>query len=69
LKRGILVVKETEMRESPVIAVTEHVLVTEQEGILQAGRRPCLSKPIDFQGLREQLNHWLQVRPVSRPNS
>jgi len=54
---------------NPVIAVTAHALVTEQLGILQAGCRACLSKPINFQGLREQLNHSLQDRTVSRPNS
>ena len=55
--------------EIPVIAVTAHALLTEQERILQAGCRACLSKPINFAGLREQLNHWLQDRTVSRPNS
>jgi two-component system, cell cycle response regulator DivK len=55
--------------EIPVIAVTAHALVTEQERILQAGCRACLSKPINFQRLREQLNHWLQEHTVSRPNS
>jgi two-component system, cell cycle response regulator DivK len=61
--------QKPEMREIPVIAVTAHALVTEQERMLQAGCRACLSKPINFQGLREQLNHWLQDRTVSRPNS
>jgi CheY-like chemotaxis protein len=61
--------QKPEMIEIPVIAVTAHALVTEQEGILQAGCRACLSKPINFQGLREQLNHCLQDRAVSRPNS
>ena len=58
-----------EIREIPVIAVTAHALVTEQEQILQAGCRACLSKPINFEGLRGQLNHWLQDHTVSRPNS
>jgi CheY-like chemotaxis protein len=53
----------------PVIAVTAHALVTDQEHILQAGCKACLSKPINFEGLREQLNHWVQDRTVSRPNS
>ena len=53
----------------PVIAVTAHALVTDQELILQAGCKACLSKPINFEGLREQLNHWVQDRTVSRPNS
>jgi len=61
--------QKPETREIPVIAVTAHALVAEQERILHAGCTACLSKPINFQGLREQLNHWLQVRTVSRPNS
>jgi len=61
--------QKPETREIPVIAVTAHALVTEQEQILQAGCRACLSKPIDFERLREQLNHRLQDRSVSRPNS
>jgi len=61
--------QKPELGEIPVIAVTAHALVTEQERILQAGCRACLSKPINFQGLREQLNHWLQDRTISRLNS
>lgn len=55
--------QKPEFGEIPVIAVTAHALVTEQEQILQAGCRVCLSKPINFEGLREQLNHWVQNRP------
>ncbi len=61
--------QKPEMREIPVIAVTAHALVAEQERILQAGCRACLSKPIDFKLLREELNRWLQDRTVSRSNS
>jgi CheY-like chemotaxis protein len=57
--------QKTALAEIPVIAVTAHALVTEQEQILQAGCRACLSKPINFEELREQLNHWLQGRTVS----
>ena len=61
--------EKPDTREVPVIAVTAHALATEQERILQAGCKACLAKPIDFQELREELNHWLQERTVSRPNS
>jgi two-component system cell cycle response regulator DivK len=54
--------------EIPVIAVTAHALVSEREQILQAGCRACLSKPIDFQLLREELNCWLQDSKASRIN-
>ena len=61
--------QKPELREIPVIAVTAHALVSEQERIMRAGCKACLSKPINFEGLREELNHWLQDRTVSRPNS
>jgi two-component system cell cycle response regulator DivK len=61
--------QKPELREIPVIAVTAHALVSEQDRILRAGCKACLSKPINFEGLREELNHWLQDRTVSRPNS
>ena len=61
--------QKAEMHEIPVIAVTAHALVAEQQRILQAGCRACLSKPIDFQLLRQELHRWLQDRTVSRPNS
>jgi len=60
--------QKPELKEIPVIGVTAHALLTEREGILQAGCTVCLSKPINFQGLREQLNHWVQDRAASRPN-
>ena len=61
--------QKPEMREIPVIAVTAHALVAEQEGILEAGCRACLSKPIDFRLLREELNRWLQDLKTSQINS
>lgn len=56
-------------REIPVIAVTAHALVAEQERILKAGCRACLSKPIDFQLLREELNRRLQDSKTPQINS
>ena len=58
--------QKPQMREIPVIAVTAHALVMEQEGILQAGCRACLSKPIDFPLLRQELNRWLQHSKTSQ---
>jgi two-component system cell cycle response regulator DivK len=58
-----------ETREIPVIAVTAHALVAEQERILKAGCRACLSKPIDFQLLRGELIRSLQDSKTSRTNS
>jgi two-component system cell cycle response regulator DivK len=47
-----------------VIAVTAHAMLTEQERILRAGCNACISKPIDFPLLQEQLNQWLTVKLV-----
>ena len=58
--------QKPETREIPVIAVTAHALVSEQERILKAGCRACLSKPIDFQLLREELCHWLRNSKASQ---
>ena len=58
--------QKPQMREIPAIAVTAHALVTEQEGILRAGCRACLSKPIDFPLLRQELNRWLQHSKTSQ---
>src|SRR5467141_4885975 len=43
----------------PVIAVTAHALVTEHQRFLQAGCNACISKPVNFKLLSEQLERWL----------
>ena len=43
----------------PVIAVTAHALVTEQQRFLQAGCNACVSKPVNFKMLSEELERWL----------
>ena len=40
--------QQTDYRDIPVVAVTEHALLSEQTQILQAGCKACLPKPIDF---------------------
>jgi len=50
----------------PVIAVTAHAMVTEQQRILQTGCNTCLSKPVDFKLLRDQLHLWLAVAADSQ---
>jgi two-component system sensor histidine kinase/response regulator len=47
------------MFEIPVIALTAHAMAAERERILRAGCNACLSKPIDFQRMREGLNRRL----------
>jgi two-component system cell cycle response regulator DivK len=61
--------QKPETREIPVIAVTAHAMVAEQERILKSGCIACLSKPVDFQQLREHLNRQLIAPKVSERNS
>jgi two-component system, cell cycle response regulator DivK len=58
--------RKPETREISVIAVTAHALLAERERILKAGCRACLSKPIDFNRLREELNRLLQESKASQ---
>jgi len=53
--------REPKLRHIPVIAVTAHAMVTDQERVLQAGCNACISKPIDFKSLAEQLERWLDL--------
>jgi CheY-like chemotaxis protein len=46
---------DPQFRNTPVIAVTAHAMVTDQERVMQAGCNACVSKPIDFRLLRRQL--------------
>jgi two-component system, cell cycle response regulator DivK len=50
---------EPNMGGIPVIAVTAHAKITEQQRVLEAGCKACLAKPIDFKQLRDQLEHWV----------
>lgn len=52
-------------RSLPVIAVTAHAMVTDQLRVMQAGRNACVSKPIDFELLRNQLSGYLGTHPPS----
>lgn len=51
--------QQPELCRIPVIAVTAHALVTEHERFLQAGCNACVSKPVNFKVLSEQLERWL----------
>jgi CheY-like chemotaxis protein len=51
--------RDPKLHNIPVIAVTAHAMVTDQERVMQAGCHACVSKPIDFKLLGEQLQRWL----------
>lgn len=46
-------------RQVPIIAVTAHAMVTDQQRILESGCNAWVPKPLDFARLREQLALWL----------
>jgi CheY-like chemotaxis protein len=54
---------EPKLRALPVIAVTAHAMLTDYERVMRAGCSACVSKPIDFRQLREQLARWRLVSP------
>jgi two-component system sensor histidine kinase/response regulator len=53
--------KQPKLGRIPVIAVTAHALATEQHSFLLAGCNACVSKPINFNMLREELDRWLNA--------
>jgi two-component system, cell cycle response regulator DivK len=61
--------KQPKLCHIPVIAVTAHALVTEQHSFLQAGCNACVSKPINFKILREELERWLRDVNAPKVNS
>jgi CheY-like chemotaxis protein len=52
--------QHSQSSQIPVIAVTAHAMVADQERVIQAGCNTCISKPIDFKLLSEHLERWLQ---------
>ena len=61
--------KEPKLQSTPVIAVTAHAMLTDQERVMQAGCHGCISKPIDFKLLSEQLQRWLVYSVNMRSSS
>jgi two-component system, cell cycle response regulator DivK len=60
--------REPKLRAIPVIAVTAHAMLTDYERVMRAGCSACVSKPINFRQLREQLDRWL-TEPAKQPSS
>ena len=54
-------------QESPIIAVTAHVLPGEKEQFLQKGMDDCLAKPIDELALQAIINKWAPNAKVIKP--
>lgn len=51
--------QDPRLHDLPVIAVTAHAMVTDQERVIEAGCDACVSKPIDFKLLAAQLERRL----------
>jgi two-component system, cell cycle response regulator DivK len=56
--------RESMSQHIPVIGVTAHAMVADQERVIQAGCNACISKPVDFNLLRRHLRQWLGVADV-----
>ena len=54
-----------QLQELPIIAMTAHALVEEQQRCLQAGMNDHVSKPIDPDALFTALMRWSKPRRVS----
>jgi len=56
-----------ELRYVPVIAVTAQAMSTDHQRVIEAGCDACVSKPVNFKSLSEQLerllNHAARVPP------
>lgn len=61
--------KDATLRSTPVIAVTAHAMVTDQERVIQAGCDASVSKPLDFKLLSEQLRRWFVCSVDTRSSS
>jgi len=55
------------LRYLPVLAVTAHAMITDRERMIQAGSNACISKPIDFKLLREQMQQWFDATASHQP--
>jgi two-component system sensor histidine kinase/response regulator len=60
--------QELKAQQIPIIAVTAHAMVADQERVIQAGCNACISKPIDFKLLRQQLDQWIALTESPRPH-
>jgi two-component system, cell cycle response regulator DivK len=51
--------QQQKLRHIPVLAVTAHAMVTDHQRVIRAGCDACISKPVDFKSLSQQLGLWL----------
>ena len=63
LELAVSIRNDPRLRSLPVIAVTAHAMVTEQQRVMRAGCNACVSKPIDFKALNRHLHASLLHEP------
>jgi two-component system, sensor histidine kinase and response regulator len=61
--------RDPKLQGIPVIAVTAHAMMTDLERVLRAGCNACVSKPVDFRQLRNELDRWLPETAESATES
>jgi CheY-like chemotaxis protein len=55
---------DSRFQRLPIIAVTAHAMVTDQQRVMQAGCIACVSKPIDFKFLKKHLQACISNQSV-----
>jgi CheY-like chemotaxis protein len=53
------------LKHIPIIAVTAHAMIAEKERTLRAGCNAIVSKPVDFQTLRQQIEQLTITSGIS----
>lgn len=59
LALAVWIRREPSLQHLPIIAVTAHAMVSDHARVIESGCNACISKPIDFKLLSQQLNLWL----------
>lgn len=56
-------------KSTPILAMTANAIKGDKERCLTAGMDDYISKPIDGEVLEERVNHWLQRRVLTTPET
>jgi CheY-like chemotaxis protein len=59
LTLAVAIRNDPRLSNLPVIAVTAHAMITDQQRVMEAGCDASVSKPIDFDLLREKLQAFI----------
>lgn len=59
LTLAVAIRNDPRLSNLPIIAVTAHAMITDQQRVMEAGCDASVSKPIDFDLLREKLQAFI----------